>query len=210
MKTRISIFGFIAVLLLSACAHIQSPEEKKIAQQSEVCWTEDSLFESDGDYNSYCRSNFEQRNKKLSAFLKTADPYRMCQYIDRTDVEQNPLVSAEIERRKIDCRKEAEEEQKRNANPALYYCLDSGFQSGTQAMATCIASWNDQRQQQQMREQQQQQAVQQRQQFQQQQQLQQQQLQQQQQQQQWHPRYPPPVQTHCRTDYNGGMNCTTQ
>ncbi|WP_041802698.1 hypothetical protein [Micavibrio aeruginosavorus] len=48
------------------------------------------------------------------------------------------------------CRKEKAAENKlqaqKRANPAFGYCFDSGFEIGSQAMATCMAAWSDREQ----------------------------------------------------------------
>lgn len=84
----------------------------------------------------------------------------------------DPRISEEIKSRKLDCdpasltcaakgikkgtkkfsqckenqRAEYKLQAQRLANPALGYCLDSGFKTGTEAMATCMAGWNEREQ----------------------------------------------------------------
>ncbi|WP_435640439.1 hypothetical protein [Micavibrio aeruginosavorus] len=48
------------------------------------------------------------------------------------------------------CKKEKAAENnlqaQKRANPAFGYCYDSGFETGSQAMATCMAAWSDREQ----------------------------------------------------------------
>lgn len=171
MKKTIAIIT--ACLVLSGCATVRplTPEEQEKARQSEICAREAFLTPDRSfsySYLDFCVRDFEHHDKAFAKLLKKGDPLPMCQYEARLDIERNPLVSKEIKRRKINCkeifkkeearaRKEYLEQEKRRANPALYYCIDNGFKSGTQAMATCMAGWNEQQlQQQQMQAQQQQ------------------------------------------------------
>lgn len=84
----------------------------------------------------------------------------------------DPRIGTEIKSRKLDCDpvslvcsnqgikkgtkkfSQCKENQKaayklqaqKMANPALGYCLDSGFKAGTEAMATCMAGWSEREQ----------------------------------------------------------------
>ncbi len=163
------IFGFLLISILAGCTYVRptTPEEDEKARQGLACLSEEKLIsDASSDYYSFCLNNFKQRGKTLAKSLRTADPLAMCQYEERLDITPSPAIHQEVKRRGINCKallkREADKEereyqaqQKRLANPALYSCLDNGFKRGTQAMATCMASWKQQQQQQELLDQQQ-------------------------------------------------------
>jgi hypothetical protein len=169
MPMKNIIFGLLLISVLAGCTYRRptTPEEDERARRGLACLAEEKLIpETSSDYYSFCLGNFEQRGKLLAKSLRKADPLAMCQYKERLDITPNSAIAKEVKRRGINCaallKREAEKEdreyqaqQKRLANPALYSCLDNGFKRGTQAMATCMASWKQQQQQQELLDQQQ-------------------------------------------------------
>ena len=101
--------------------------------------------------------------------IKDANNSALCSLSSTTG---DPRTYAEIQSRNIDCdhaslvcsskglnkgskgydhcksgvQTEYAVQEKKRSNPAYAYCLDSDFKAGTQAMATCMASYNEQRQ----------------------------------------------------------------